>query len=285
MKIGLFIVGFNRDAPITAENYSQFTNSNHDLSVYVASWDCYDINRQTHQLDTTPSNVYDKMTAVFGDKLKNIWVGDAVKFYNNDLKYNRKLVSDYLKEDECSEEIQKHNGYPYIQRVFDQAYVWKLAYELASPDEFNSFDVVIKIRADMSFIGKLPIPFWNAEDGIHVGSHWWQFHGNDIFGRLPVYKISDQLAWGRPKFMKKYFSYYDVLPQIIQIVRNPHNVFEYTCEHLLAVYLQLHDFAHYHENDFAMKLHKHGFPEMIQHHTSTGISRYDYYDLMTKGIR
>lgn len=300
MKVGLFIVGFNRDAPINIENYSQFINFDCDLSVYVASWDCYDINRQTHKLDTTPSNIYEKMTNVFRDKLKNIWIGNAVRFYDNMPEYERKLVSNHILEQECSDEIQSHNGYPYLQRVFDQAYVWKKAYNLAYPSVFESFDVVIKIRADMSFIGKPLIPFWENEDGIHVGSHWWQDNGYDMFRNLPVYKISDQLAWGKPQFMKIYFNYYDDLPQVIQLVKHPHTAFEYTCEHLLAIYLQLYNSMPIWqipmlkstdvvtiENMMAnyIKLYRHGYPEMIQHHTNTGISKYDYYDLMTRGIR
>lgn len=275
MKIGLFVTGHFRNAPKTRENYLQFFEG-HDTSVYVATWGNKDINRYNHSIDWTSVDVVDESIKAFGDNLKGLWIGnfeafmagrEPVKGYSL-----RKMWNDFIPE----QVDPMRPAYPNPQRSMDQWYAVKQAYLLAA-NEYNNFDVVIRIRSDQVFIGKPTIPFNDTRDGIHVNGYtWWDAADSRENGALNdstssylnPYALSDQLAWGKPHWMKKYFEYYDHFGKLWAGRLNvwhqsPRSEFErpnsflYNTEHMMSYYIQKYPY-HNHSPECDTPWHRHG---------------------------
>jgi len=297
MKIGLFITGHLRDAPKTIENYKQFFDGN-DVSVYVGTWSTYDVHRSTHEPILVSIESDQIIQNIFGNALKKSWIGDMKKFVNEESPYEN-----------CPPRLRWHDfaptpdplisTYPWPQRVADQWYVVKQTYLLCPSEEFDSFDVCIRIRSDMSFINKPNIPFSELEDGIHVdGYNWWTFpsdrgpyeHIVDSTNLIP-YALSDQMAWGKPKWMKKYFEFYDhLIPFFAPIVNwagwdgrgGQPNLFFFNSEHMLAYYLLRVPYYRTNlnpidVNDHDMPWHRHGWDSFYDTNKRQLIA--DYYDI------
>ncbi len=275
MKIGLFVTGHFRGAPKIRENYSQFLDG-HDTSVYVATWDNKDINRYNHQIDLTPVDAEKMAIDAFGDNLKKIWVGDFDLFMNG-----KEPLSGYPTRLKWNDFISTERdpmipAYPNPQRSMDQWYVVYRAYELAK-DVYDSFDVVIRIRGDQIFLGKPPIPFHDTRDGIHVNGYTWWDHGdtrengtlNDsTVSYLNPYALSDQLAWGKPHWLRKYFEYYEHFGKLWAGKLNvwhglPRSEFDkpdsflYNTEHMMSYYIQKYPYYNW-SDDCDMPWYRHG---------------------------
>lgn len=273
MKVGLFVTGHFRGAPKTRNNYAQFLDGGHDTSVFVGTWRNRDINRYNHSINWEPVDIEAGVREAFGNNLKGLWVGDFEKFMNGEPPATgypkRKLWNDYIPADQ--DPLRDH--YPNPQRSLDQWYGVLRTYELAG-DAYDSFDVVIRIRADQIFLGKPPIPFDDIRDGIHVNGYtWWhnpQDRGNgklvDSSGIVP-YALSDQLAWGAPKWMRKYFEYYNHFALLWAgkinvwdggpIPASAPNSFLYNTEHMMAYYLLHYPYYGY-TAEIDMPWHRHG---------------------------
>lgn len=276
MKIGLFVTGHFRGAPKIRGNYSQFLD-NHDTSVFVATWTNKDINRYDHQIDYTQLDVVSMAHHAFGSNLKNIWVGDFHEFMTTGSpgipgEPRRVMWNDFI----SVEDDPMAPRYPNPQRSMDQWYAVRQAYLLAQ-DVYNSFDVVIRIRADQVFLGKPTIPFADVRDGIHVNGYTWWDHGNtrengilndSTTDYLNPYALSDQLAWGRPYWMRKYFEYYNHFGKLWAGKLNvwhglprsefdKPNSFLYNTEHMMSYYIQKYPYYH-HSEECDMPFHRHG---------------------------
>lgn len=303
MKLGVFMTGHFRDAPHTRENYAQFLDY-YDTSFYVSTWSTYDVNRQTHELELEPVDVRGQMEAAVGDSLKGMWIGDIEQYYaqpsgptsasfSMDVRHN---VENFLKREDANEQVRSDASWPFVQRVADQAYVTYKAYQLCPREEYDSFDAVIRIRGDMSFIGKEHIPVYHIEDGIHVSSYWWTNKCEDASGLSP-FRCSDHLLWGKPKWMRKYFYYYpNYFTRLVPRFRLPQSEFQYNTEHLMALYIQRVPFFRESELDWDWPLNNPNERDCVLHregnlhdnylsHSKDGVSYYEFYDLMNKGIR
>jgi len=275
MKVGLFISGHFRDRALSYENYKQFIEG-HDLSVYVATWSTRNISRDTHGFDPTPVNVIPNLLDIFGTSLKNVWVGSMENFMSNlppaEGYPPRKLWNDYIPESEDP----LREAYPWPQRTLDQWYAVKQVYLLAV-EEYNTFDVVIRIRGDQIYLGKPKIPFEDNRDGIHVNGYTWWDHGNtrengtlndSSTSYLNPYALSDQLAWGKPHWMIKYFEYYDHFAELWARKltvwhKSPRSEFDksnsflFNTEHMMGYYIQKYPYYHY-TDGCDMPWHRHG---------------------------
>lgn len=273
MKIGLFVTGHFRTAPKTHENYSQFLDG-HDTSVFVGTWTNKDIDRYTHQVDYTPVDVEGGVKAAFGSSLKGLWIGDTQAFFDNKSPAPgcppRILWNDCIRADK--DPLQPH--YPNPQRSLDQWYAVLQTYLLAE-DVYDTFDVVIRIRSDQVFLGKPRIPFDDVFTGIHVNGYTWWHNPNDRehgtlndSTNLTPYALSDQLAWGTPYWMRKYFEYYLNWPKIWpgrltvwsacpRWMFDLPNSFLYNTEHMMAYYLLKFPYYNF-SKEKDMPWHRHG---------------------------
>jgi hypothetical protein len=273
MKIGLFVTGHFRGAPKVRENYSQFLDG-HDTSVYVASWSNKDINRYNHQIDYTGVETEALARTAFGDNLKKIWVGDFDAFMTGNPPApdcpRRLMWNDFI----SAEDDPMRGAYPNPQRSMDQWYSVRQAYLLAQ-EEYDSFDVVIRIRGDHIFLGKPPVPFHDIQSGIHVNGYtWWDKPEDRENGTLTdssgiyPYALSDQFAWGQPKWMRKYFEYYNHFGKLWAGKLNvwherPRSEFEkensflYNTEHMMSYYIQKYSYYN-HSAECDMPWHRHG---------------------------
>jgi len=252
MKIGLFITGHLRDAPITKQNYEQFLNNGDDLSVYVGSWGTYDKDRWTDQLIQNPVDVETKMKNVFGSQLKGTWIGDIVKFENNESPHPdsppRKLWEEYVSRHNIKSARGRGDEWKWYQRILDQWYVVKQTYLLCPSEIFDSFDVCIRIRGDMSFIDKPQIPFRELlEPGLHVNHYMWEayqtWEPKDKTELYP-FRCSDQLGWATPKYAKKMFEFYDHYIDIFSVLlTKPETTFAFTSEHMFSWYMMKYPFC------------------------------------------
>lgn len=273
MKIGLFVTGHFRNAPKIRENYSQFLDG-HDTSVFVGTWNNRTITRDTHTPDWGDSNAEQRARDAFGDNLKGFWMGDMRAFLNNESPAPncppRTLWNDYISPE--NDPLRPH--YPNPQRSLDQWYGVLRTYELAK-DVYDSFDVVIRIRGDMRFLGKPQIPFDDVTDGIHVNGYTWWTNPSDRengtlndSSNLVPYALSDQLAWGKPFWMTKYLGYYHhwckLWPGKLTVwsacprpMFDLPNSFLYNTEHMMAYYLLKYPYYHW-SNEYDMPWHRHG---------------------------
>lgn len=275
MKIGLFITGHFRGAPKIRENYAQFLDG-HDTSVYIATWANRDINRYNHSIDWSPVDVQTNAVNAFGSSLKQLWIGDFEAFMTCREPIPgypvRKLWNNFVSPDVDP----MRPAYPNPQRSLDQWYAVLQAYNLAQ-DEYDSFDVVIRIRNDQVFLGKPKIPFEDVRDGIHVNGYTWWDHGssrengalNDsTTSYLNPYALSDQLAWGEPYWMRKYFEYYNHFAELWAGKLNvwhqsPRSEFDkpdsflYNTEHMMSYYIQKYPY-YKHSEECDMPWYRHG---------------------------
>jgi len=275
MKIGLFVTGHFRGAPKIRENYAQFLDG-HDTSVFVATWHNKDINRYNHAVDWTPVDVYTESQNAFGSNLKKMWVGDFGAFTEGRPPASncplRKLWNDFVPADKDPIAAT----YPSPQKSLDQWYVVQQAYLMAQ-DVYDTFDVVIRIRSDQIFLGKPKIPFDDIRDGIHINGYTWWDHGssrengalNDsTTPYLNPYAFSDQLAWGKPYWMRKYFEYYNHYVELWAGKANvwhqsPRSEFEkpdsflFNTEHMMAYYIQKYPYYRY-SDELDMPWYRHG---------------------------
>lgn len=287
MKIGLFVTGHFRNTPKVRENYAQFLDG-HDTSVFVGTWKNKDIDRYNHSVDWSPVDVEGGVRSSFGDSLKGLWVGDMQKFFANEAPAPgcppRILWNDYIPADQ--DPIRGH--YPSPQRSLDQWYAVLQTYLLAE-DVYDTFDMVIRIRADQWFPGKPPVPIEDIRDGIHVNGYtWWdkpEDRNNgmlvDDSGLIP-YALSDQLAWGKPYWMRKYFEYYLTFSKLWagkltvwhespqEEFRKPNSFFHNT-EHMMSYYLLKYPYYHY-SDDVDMPWYRHGHDDNPQNRFDS-----DYY--------
>jgi hypothetical protein len=270
VKIALFVTGHLRNSPKFPSNFNQFLEG-HDTSVFVATWSSYDLHRTTHQIiHNLEFDAEKELNNMFGSTLKGAWIGDIESFSRNETIPRRLRWNDFIsKESDPLAHIA-----PWPERVMDQWYVVKQAYELCT--DYNSYDVVIRIRGDMIFVGKPPLPFTSIEDGIHVNGYSWWTHGPDwesgalVDGTgLVPYAVSDQLAWGKPYWMRKYFEYYDHFGPLFagrinwegrDGTRGRPGTFLFHSEHMMSYYLLKHP---YYKKDLQpeeldMEWHRHG---------------------------
>jgi len=273
MKIGLFVTGHFRGAPKTRENYAQFLDG-HDTSVYVATWSNRDINRYNHQIDHTLIDAEAQSKQAFGDNLKKLWIGNFTDFMEGRPPApncpTRTMWNDFISPDVDP----MRSAYPNPQRSLDQWYIVRQAYLLAA-EEYDTFDVVIRIRGDQIFLGKPRIPFGDITPGIHVNGYTWWDNPEDRERGMLVdgsnirpYALSDQLAWGQPYWMKKYFEYYNhfaklwagkltVWHQSSQEEFRKPNSFLYNTEHMMSYYIQKYPYYRT-SDDLDMPWHRHG---------------------------
>lgn len=277
MKVGLFITGHFRNTPLTYENYKQFIDG-HDLSVYVATWSTKTINKHTggYVPDFFSVDIKTSLINLFGNSLKKMWIGDMEKFLANEAPITgyppRTLWNDHV----SPEKDPLIEAYPWPQRTLDQWYAVKQAYLLAE-SEYDSFDVVIRIRGDQIYLGKPKIPFEDNRDGIHVNGYTWWDHGNtrengvlndSTTEYLNPYALSDQLAWGKPFWMRKYFEYYNHFAslwagKLTVWHKSPRSEFEkpnsflFNTEHMMGYYIQKYPYYNC-STDCDMPWHRHG---------------------------
>lgn len=295
MKVGVFITGHFRDAPITKQNYSQFLDSSHEVKFYVATWSNYDINRQTHNIIDMKLPVSDMLYNVFEDRLGGAWIGNIEDFYTGDLFHpvdrpDWKPITHYLSRSEAQPHIAVDDNWPFLSRLYDQTYVWHQCYLLAK-DEWDSFDVCLRIRGDMDFRGKEKIPIEENQDGIHVNSYWWTPYSNEDSTGLSPHKISDHMGWGKPMYMKKYFDYHNNLVTLAQwATKQPHHVFQHNFEHWFAFYLLRFPYIKPYLdpndiNDHDLEIYKHGNLQRVLNHAAGGRSEYEFYAIVDKNLR
>jgi len=291
MKIALFVTGHLRNTPKIRDNFIQFLNG-HDTDVFVATWSSYDLHRGTHQpIFRADFNVDRDLDTMFGSALKGKWVGDILQFERDEIIPRRLRWNAFIpKESDPLNHIA-----PWPERVMDQWYVVKRAYELCSnPD---AYEVAIRIRGDMTFTGKPPVPFGSIEDGIHVNGYcWWtqpqdRENGTLIDGTgLIPYALSDQLAWGKPYWMKKYFEYYDHFGPLYAgrinwegrdgTARKP-GTFLFNSEHMMAYYLLKYPYYRYPTIlDSDLPVYRHGHDMKIDQTGGKYNIYADYYDLL-----
>ena len=289
MKIGLFVTGHFRNVPQIHQNYAQFLDG-HDTSVYVGTWSSRTIDRNNHHADLTQIDAEGKAREAFGESLKGLWVGDMDAFLSERSPAPncppRILWNDYVP----AESDPLIGCYPWPQRVLDQWYAVLQTYLLAE-DVYDTFDVVIRIRGDQLFIGKPVVPFHEIEDGIHVNGYTWWTNPEDresgtlvdSTGLVP-YALSDQLSWGKPYWMRKYFEYYLNYCKLfagklttyhgsIHPLNAPNSML-FNSEHLMSYYLLKYPYYHY-ADGMDMPWYRHG-------HDSNPHNRFDadyyYYD-------
>lgn len=239
MKLALFITGHWRNAPKTIENYAHFFDGI-DTTVYIGTWSTYDLHRKEHTIVDTPVDIEKTAIKLFGNSLGDVWIGDMKKYLNNESPHPKSLprINFY---DFCSVEEMvgyKREQYPWHQRILDQWYTVQQTYQLCkNPDEF---DVLFRIRGDMSFIGKPRPPIEKAVDieGLHVNGFWWTPQENTDKTRLKPFRFSDQFGWGKPNWMKKYFLYYSFFtPLFAPLFKLPEEDFHFGSEHMFAYYM------------------------------------------------
>jgi hypothetical protein len=272
MKIGLFVTGHNRGAPKNFENYRQFLEG-HDTSVYVSTWSNQNINRYDHSVDFSFVDAETLARNAFGEHLKGLWIGDFRAFMNYEPPAPGFPVKVRWTDHITGEDPVSH-AYPSPQRAMDQWYAVYYAYLMAQ-DVYDTFDVVIRIRGDQVFLGKPPIPFTDIADGVHVNGYtWWHNPWDreagtltDQSGLVP-YALSDQLAWGTPFWMRKYFEYYLHWPtlwpgKVTVSAASPRehfdrpNSFLFNTEHMMSYYLLKYPYYKC-EGEYDMPWHRHG---------------------------
>lgn len=290
MNVALFLTGHVRDAPLTEENYQQFLQ-HHNLSVYVSTWNTYDLNRITHEPMLESVNVEEAFSNLFGDKLKGIWAGDIMSFLNEDTA-RRLWPADIIQKSENPRLRNDQQGLVWLQRVLDQWYGVKKAWQLC--ENPSQFDVCIRARCDMSFLNKPPIPIDDIRAGIHVNGymsgylHWRDWPNQDSTNLVP-FKVSDQLAWGSPEWMVKYFEYYDnVIDIFYPLLLQPNEVFYYSSEHMLTYYLLRHprfkSRAQIELGDNDLDLHIHGHESSWAGAQGNVKVISDFYDIRSRWI-
>lgn len=249
MKIALFVTGHLRNAPRNIEHYSQFLDG-HETDVYVGTWSSPDYHRSTHKpIFSNEFNVEKDLQLMFGSYLKDAWIGDIVEFEEGRTTPPRLLWENFITKDK---DPLGHTA-PWPQRVMDQWYPVRRAYELCP--NYDYYDIAIRIRGDMIFTGRELVPFADTytKDGIHVnGYSWWtkpqdRENGSLADGtQLVPYALSDQLAWGKPKWLRKYFEYYDYFGSLFAGKINWEGrdgttgrpgTFLFHSEHMMAYYL------------------------------------------------
>lgn len=291
MKIALFVTGHLRNTPKIRDNFKQFLDG-HDTDVYVGTWSSYDLHRKTHEPILKPTiNVEKDLDTMFGSALRATWIGDIEKFESNKIIPRRLSWNAFVPP---SGDPLNHLA-PWPQRIMDQWYVVKRAYELCT--NYDQYDVVIRIRGDMTFLGKPLVPFQSVEDGIHVNGYSWWTNGPDwengalvdSTGLVP-YAVSDQLAWGKPYWMTKYFEYYDHFGPLFGgrlnwegrdgTVGKP-GTFLFHSEHMLAYYLLKYPYYNYPtatESD--VPIYRHGHDFTVDQTNGKYNIHADYYDLL-----
>jgi hypothetical protein len=314
MKIAVFMTGHFRDAPKTIENYAQFLNrTNDEVDFYVGTWSNYDVHREEWKIIDDKVNVREISEYLFGNQLKGLWIGDAIKYESGESP-SAGSPPRTLWADHCSKELLEsarnsppfHPGeYPnlnyyfhWMQRLLDQYYVIHEIYKISKQLElYDTYDVCLKIRGDMSFIEKPPIPIEQNEDGIHFNGYAWIDNGTHDYTNISPWGLGDQMAWGSPYWMRKYFEYAirycSIFPSLVKpescsprfngTVYPPHiqNTFYADSGHMLAYYLLKYPYFTV-NSDCDVQLHKHGH-EHTDVRTPTGVVlSYDYYDIMSR---
>jgi hypothetical protein len=315
MKLAVFITGHFRDALKTKENYAQFLESEHDVDFYVGTWSNYDVHREEWKIIEEQVEVERICKELFGDKLKGLWIGDAKKYEAGEPpapgspprtlweSHCRQDLKDALK----TAPVFKPGDYPglhyyfyWMQRLLDQYYVMREIYSVYQRNKTEEYDVLLRIRGDMNFVGKPRIPIEENSDGIHVNGYVWQEYGtHDSTGLMP-WGISDQIAWGKPHWMRKYFSYANHYCEIFGPLIEPEscfprwngtvyptNAFYSDANHMLAYYLLRYPYYKQlrpndiHDHDLILHKHGHAHTDV---RTPTGVViSYDYYDIMSRG--
>jgi len=269
MKVGLFLSGHFRNAPIDKSNFSQFIDTNDEVNVYIAAWD-----NQNY-----PSDDYFKNS--FGNRLKQISV-----FNMND--YLKSKPKDYHRDI-----YYPHNPKsPLVDGTLDKMYLQYECFKSCLREDFFSYDVIIRARLDADFRGKLKIPYENNSDGIHVnsyafshknliGSHHfstnlyqWANTDNVLNKFLSPMTISTHLLWGSPKYMFKYFQYYNHIIPILNILTNrdlleyynKNSEYSFMHESLISYWLlkwpyfknNVNPFIFKHDDDYDVDIHMDG---------------------------
>jgi hypothetical protein len=284
MKIAVFISGFFRDAPQTRENYQQFLDRPDDeVDFYVGTWSNYDIDRNTFNPILKSVNVETVVSEIFGDRLKGLWVGDLVKFENGEAPHPNSPPRTNFYEQFPLETLSPYGQsmYPWQQRVFDQWYTVYETYKLCQ--NYDSYDLCIRLRGDMTFLNKPLIPFDDIRDGIHVNGFWLtRADSYDDTGLVP-FRVSEQLGWGKPRFMRKYFEYYTHFMEFIAPkLTLPDNKFHFGSEHMFAYYLLRYPYFktldpnNIHDHDLLIYIHGH------THTVHDGLIDNDYYTLTAR---
>lgn len=242
MKIGVFVTGHFRKSIPVEENFKWLFDGN-DVDFYVATWNEAD-NRKPFPTDMphfVPGiTTEDVIVNHYGKRLKKYWIGD-VELY----KKNRPIVfKRNMREDDVFSDanIPKSRALSYdvlfneetglIQRIIDQWVIVNQCYGLCEEDIYKSYDVVIRVRPDAVF--KTPLPL-NISDGIHVGGgdRGYNARFNPDEPDLIPYVIDDRMAWGHPRWMRKYFEFC----HYIQIIYDDMNTDISYAEHMIAKYL------------------------------------------------
>ena len=227
MKIAVFITGFLRHARRSRKYLFDQFYKDHECDVYVATWDERGISlRETKSIVDDQHNVDEEyIKQLYGDHVKGVWIGnlDSYNKTRKAIQINER-PNDIFKTDGRAMEHARQPGtenYPYWpNRLLDQWYVVKQARNIISSEEFNSYDIIYKSRADLNFVTTIPITCPN--NGIHTSSFYWNGH-----------TMEDKFAWGSPKYMNEYMLMYDY----IQEMYDKDNIDISWAEHLMAYYL------------------------------------------------
>lgn len=180
MKVAVLMTGHLRTA---AENYKSLEDhlfSHYNCDVYCATWGGEPERR--------------KIESLYGDKLKNLFIGDSKKYYAEVLQY---LHSD----------ADFAYGAWWANRLRDQWYIVKAAHELIE----GNYDAVLRLRCDVELEEKLEI---TTESLILP---------DDPEGRERLQvdeRPTDHLAFGSPEHMAEYcniFSHFNDLKSATDI--------------------------------------------------------------------
>lgn len=248
MKVGIFFTGFFREVPFSRENYTQFLESENDVSVYIATWE-----GQNHREEKDVGEVW-------GNALKGYEVQNYLSWQNNTSEGQEytEFVSRW------NQSLSNLGQSPIKPTFIGQYRAWYRAFTLCDIETFNKFDVVLFSRQDLNFMGKPRIPIERNEGGIHVNAYSWvdpsaagidkdvdsilreSEASHTQFRYITPYSCSDHLAWGKPEYMSKFLTWHVHQIEMMDILFDSHQYVDelvdfrvnHTLESLLVLYLK-----------------------------------------------
>lgn len=235
MKLAIFLTGFIRRAHKCTEYLYNQLYKEHDCDVYVSTWNIKS-HWRPHPGCEDPEQHPDRKIPVDENYLRNLY-GDNLKgFTIMDFDHYLQTRTAFVKLDRpedvfhTNERAMKHFPY-WPDRLMDQWYVVRQAYNLVTEDQYNSYDIILKNRADVKIHNRLNIESALSEAGsktLHVSSVHLEMGGDGV-----PHCIDDKIAWGVPSLMKKHFLMYDNIQKMYELK----NIDVSHAEHMMAYYL------------------------------------------------
>jgi len=201
MKVGLFLTGHLRNGSNIRSNFS-WLYDNHDVDLYVGTWDTIDSRRQDNTIFKSTADVVESQKHIFdGVTIKNIWIGNSQQYeMSKPFVFSRlERPDDIFADDKFPTKrfATKDNYADTIQRIIDQWYVVKQTLKLCPEHLFFEYDIIIRSRIDLLFHTPLPIESYRKD--LHV----------DKVPYIDDTAICDRMAWGDPTSMKIYMQFGD----------------------------------------------------------------------------